>query len=127
MALVVSFLLSAPTIAFMATVEPFADIHLWLIPIAKNVTELPRVGPPALALHMQCSAFDLGPGVPQIFLFPFLLVPAMRDHLEWPLDSLASELPRLEPTRLQHPTCREEMSNYRLCSICFIHTPPVER
>ena len=33
----------APTTTFTAVVEPFADIHLWLLPIAKNMIGQPRV------------------------------------------------------------------------------------
>ena len=56
----------------MATVEPFTEIHLWLLPIAKNVIGQPRVGPPVLALHMWC--IRLGAQGPSDFSFSFLFL-----------------------------------------------------
>ena len=36
-----------PTMAFMATVEPLADIHVWIASLTKIVIGQPRVGPPS--------------------------------------------------------------------------------
>ena len=73
-----------PTTAFTATVEPFTDIHLWLLPIAKNV----------IGLTVQCirfGAWDLL-DFPFSFLFLFLSFgPLVSDpHCERPLGAASS-------------------------------------
>ena len=66
---------SQPTTTFIAMVEPFTDIHLWLLPIAKNMMGQPRVV--HLSLHCTHEQYvHLGVQGPSDFSFSFLL-----DHL----------------------------------------------
>lgn len=92
----------------MATVGPFADFHLWLFPVPKNMIGLPRVGPPMLALHMLGGTFDSGPRVSQIFLsffFPFIPHPHPF-HCERPLGAVSGlsgfRVTPIEPNQALH-------------------------